>query len=337
MISKDRFFSTLFIDFRGESAHIVQGRPVDDNLTFAVDGFGSIVMPGHMGFRCDGGVLEENAAVLKEFLQRNSMKAVKVVAGLGQSGVITRVVRVPKMSSKDLEGMMNLNINDHLPVSPEEYSFDYKVLDEVEEEGGLPSLEIMVAAVNRGQADQCASLLEEAGLRPMVFDILPSMLHRLVAHMPFRDNLVVDSGAGGTRLAIFKGKTLFMYADVPFVPGPPGEGDFSVLAGELRGYLDYFSSRNFGKTVDGITILGELAGQEDPAVLLGRHISLPVTVGFSGAGYLKFRGRASGFEARAAVYSGNLGLMMRGGRHQLSVPAPVRESAAPHSGVSPGV
>lgn len=332
----DRLFSTLFIDFRGESARIVQGRPMDDNLAFTVDGFGSVVLPGHMGFRADGRVLAQNAAILKDFLSKHSMKAVKVVAGLGQSGVITRIVRVPKMTTKDLDGMMKLNINDHLPVSPEEYAFDYKVLDEVEEEGGLRSLELMVAAVNRGQAEQCASLLEEAGLNPVVFDILPSMLHRLVAHMPFRDNLVVDSGADGTRLAIFKGKTLFMYADVPFVPAPPGEGDFSVLAGELRGYLDYFSSRNFGKTVDGITILGELAGQEDPAGLLGRYISLPVSVGLSGAEYLKFRGRAAGFEARAAVYSGNLGLMMRGSRHQLSAAAPVKTTAEPHSGASLG-
>ncbi|MFZ5646935.1 MAG: type IV pilus biogenesis protein PilM [Bacillota bacterium] len=333
---KDRLFSTVFIDFRGETARIVQGRPMDDNLVFTVDSFGSVVLPGHMSFRADDRVLAENAEVLKEFLQKNSMKAVSVVAGLGQSGVVTRIVRVPKISPRDLECMMKLNISDHLPVSPEEYAFDYKVLDEVEDEGGVQSLELMVAAVNRGQAEQCASLLEEAGLKPVVFDILPSMLHRLVAHLPFRDNLVVDSGADGTRLAIFKGKTLFMYADVPFVPGPAGESDFSVLAGELRGYLDYFSSRNFGKTVDGITILGELAGQEDPADLLGQYISLPISVGLSRVGHLKFRGRADGFEARSAVYSGNIGLMMRGSRHQLSVPAPVEETAAHHSGVSLG-
>jgi len=204
----------------------------------------------------------------------------------------------------------------------------------VEEEGGVRSMELMVAAVSRAQSEQCASLLEEAGLKPLVFDILPSMLHRLVAHMPFQDSLVVDGGMDGTRLAIFKGKTPFMYTDVPFSPGQ-GENDFSALAGELRGYLDYFSSRNFGKTVDGITILGELAGLEGASGMLGQHLPLPVNVGLSGAGYLKFKGRAAGFDSQAAVYSGNLGLMMRGSRHQLS-PVAVSESVIISSGQSLG-
>ncbi|KJR96141.1 MAG: hypothetical protein VR68_15605 [Peptococcaceae bacterium BRH_c4a] len=326
--------STLFMDIRGETLRVVQGRPMDDNLTFTVDGFGTVALPGHLGFRNDDKTLVANAARLKEFLRENGMKAARVVAGLGQSGVITRIVRVPNMAPKDLESMMKLNISDHLPVSPEEYAFDYKVLDLVEEEGGAQSLELMVAAVSRAQSEQCASLLEEAGLKPMVFDILPSMLQRLVAHMPFRDTLVVDGGLDGTRLAIFKGKTLFMYTDVPFSLGE-NENDFSVLAGELRGYLDYFSSRNFGKTVDGITILGELAGLEGAAGLLGQHIPLPINVGLSGAGYLKFKGRAAGFNTQAAVYSGNLGLMMRGGRHQIS-PAAVSESFVQSSGESLG-
>ncbi|WP_066638191.1 type IV pilus biogenesis protein PilM [Desulfolucanica intricata] len=309
MFLKDKLFSSLFIDIRGELIRVVQGRPMDNNLNFVVDGFGSLFLPGHL--QQEGGEqLAANADRLKQFLKEKNMKATKVVAGLGQNGVITRNVRVPKMSLKDLDSMMKLNINDYLPVSTGEYSFDYKVLHEVEEDG-LEKLELLVAAVNRKQVEQCALLLEKAGLKPVVFDILPNMLHRLFEHLVYRDTLVVDSGAEGTHIAIFKGKDLFIYVDIPFVFNAEGDNDFSVLVREMSGYLDYFSSRNFGKTVDGITVVGEMAACPGLAEILGQVIVIPVTVGLSLAGPLGFKGKAADFSKQAAVYAGNLGLMMR--------------------------
>ena len=314
MFVKDKFLSTLFIDIRGEVVRVVQGRPMDNNLNFTVDSFGTIVLPGHLGYNMNNELLSNNAGKLKEFLHEKMMRAVKVVAGLGQSGVITRNVRVPKMTSKDLESMMKLNSSDYLPVSSEEYAFDYKVLNEVEEDDRT-YLELMVAAVNHNQIEKCASLLEQAGLKPLVFDILPNMLHRLFGHMVYQDNLVVDGGLDGTRLAIFKGENLFLYADIPFTVNPQGNNDFSVLAEEMSGYLDYFSSRNFGKTVDSITILGDLAELPNLVDIMQQFFTFPVTVGLSQAGPLNFKGKAVNFPDQAAVYAGSLGLMMRENRH----------------------
>ncbi|MCL5779999.1 MAG: pilus assembly protein PilM [Firmicutes bacterium] len=331
----DKFISTLYIDFRGEVVRVVQGRPMDNNLNFVVDSFGSLVLPGFLGFKTDEDLTVANIKRLKEFLVKKKMKAIRVVAGLGQNGVITRNVRVPKMAPKDLDSMMKLEINDHLPVSPEEYAFDYKVLDEVEEDGRA-YLELMVAAVSHKQVEQCASLLEQAGLKPMVFDILPNMLHRLFGHRAYQDNLVVDGGLDGTHLAIFKGKSLFMYADIPFVIDPQGDSDFSVLAGELRGFLEYFASRNSGKTVGGITIVGELAAYPGLAEIMGQFFSLPVTVGLSLAGPLNFKGKAVNFTSQAAVYAGNLGLMMRESKYKPATDVPVTYSTPASSGASFG-
>lgn len=335
MLLKDKFFSTLFIDFRGEIVRVVQGRPMDDNLNFTVDSFGSLVLPGNLGFKVDDELLEVNAGRLKEFLRQNIMKATKVVAGLGQSGIITRNVRVPKMPPKDLDNMMKLEINDFLPVSPGEYAFDYKVLDEVEEDE-REYLELMVAAVNHKQAEQCALLLKQAGLKPVVLDILPNMLHRLLGRMTNRDTMILDGGLDGTRLVIFKDKKLFMYADIPFTVNPRGDHDFAVLTGEMRGYLDYFSSRNFGKTVDGIIILGELAEVHGIDKKLEQFVSFPVTVGLSQAGPFNFKGKAANFHEQAAVYAGNLGLMMRESIYRPSTAVPEPPGAEVTSGVSHG-
>lgn len=319
----NKFMSKLFMDFRGKIIRVIQGRPADNNLNFTVDSFGSVVLPGPVEPEMDKGNITAGAGKLKQFLKEKGMRATRVIAGLGQAGVITRSVRVPKMTARDLAGMMKLEINDHLPVSPEEYAFDYKVVGETEEDG-REYLELIVAAVNRKQADHFAMLLEKAGLKPVVFDILPNMLYRLFGHIPYRDILVIDGDEDGTRLAIFKGGTLFMYADVPFAVSPGDKNDLSALAGEMGGYLDYFSSRNFGKTVDNITVLGELAKVPGIDKTLGEFFPIPVTVGLSEAGPLGFKGKASDFRSHAALYAGVLGLMMRESNYRLppaAVPA----------------
>lgn len=314
---------------------MVQGRSPDKNSDFIVDSFGSLILPGHPGYSHDGKLLAANSLILKQFLLDKGMNAVKAVAGLGLNGVITRSIRVPGVSPGDLENMMKLEINDLLPVSPEEYSFDYKVMSEIEEDE-QKYYELMVAAVNRKQVEQCAALLEMAGLKPVVIDILPNMWYRLFQHMDYRDTLVVDGGKDGTHLAIFKGKSLFMYADIPFVYNSGEDSDISALVGEMRGYLDFFSSRNFGKTVDGITVLGELAELPGLSELFSLYFSFPVFTGLAQMGPLSFKGAAAGFHERAAVYAGNLGLMMRGSKFRPPVETSEAAGAAASSGLSIG-
>ncbi|MEG6616268.1 hypothetical protein V6C27_07500 [Peptococcaceae bacterium 1198_IL3148] len=126
-----------------------------------------------------------------------------------------------------------------------------------------------------------------------------------------KGNLYV--GTAGTHAVILKGRTMFMYADIPFNFVLTAENDLSILANEMRGYMDYFSSRNFGKVLDGITVLGELATKPDVGEVLAQYLSLPVTVGLSQVGPINFKGEASAeFKPWASVYAGILGLMMRG-------------------------
>ena len=318
---KEKYLSKLFIDIRGEVARVIQGRSMDKDLCFSVDSFGAVDLPGHMTHETDSKQLAANAKRLRKFLDKNEMTATKAVIGLGQNGIITRNVEVPKVTKKRLQSMIKLNISDYLPVSPEEYAFDYKVLKEVSREG-RDYLELMAAAVNHTQVEQCATLLELAGLEPIVFDILPNMLQRLFGYSAFQDLLVVDGGWDGTHINIFKGNSLFVYGDIyvynkildkdiPFVVNLQGDNDFYELSKKLSGYLDYFSSRNFGKNVDGLTIIGELTEIPNLVQLLEQYISIPITVGLSETGLLSFKGNATDFAENAAVYAGNLGLMLR--------------------------
>ena len=316
----DRFFKTLFIDYRGQVIRVLQGQPMDSQLNMVVDRYGEILLP-------PGEPLADSADRLREFLSINRFKATKTVVGIGQGGIICRSTRVPKVSVKDLHSMMQLNISEHLPVSVEEYALDYKVLDVVEEED-REYLDLMLAAIPHQQVETCATLLEQAGLNLLAIDILPNMLHYLLKHQHYANSLVVDGGQDGTHVVIFKGKSLFMYADIPF---KTNTADFSILYNELRGYLEYFASRNYGRTVDGITVWGELATLPDIAVELEGQFALPVTTGIEQIGPINFIDQGLGFATQAGVYAGNLGLMMRGNNRQSSVAitSPMSHGASP--------
>lgn len=314
---------------------IVQGRPMDSNLNFTVDDFGTLYLPGFMAPNMNEEQIEACATELKGFLTRKKMRAQKAIAGLGINGIISRNVRVPNLKPKDLQNMMQLNISEYLPVNPEDYAFDYKVLQLIEEEGS-EYLELMVAAISHRQVEQCTQLLEKAGLKPMVIDILPNMTYRLFEHISYQDMLVVDGGMDGTHISIFKGSNLFMYADIPFKMNPLAVNDYYALAAEMRGYLDYFSSRNFGKQVDNIIILGELSTVYGLAEDLKEYLTIPVSVGLYQAGPLNYQGQATKFGQLAEVYAGNLGLMMRENSFHPTTAEPISASTNSSSGITLG-
>ncbi|MDS1029392.1 pilus assembly protein PilM [Bacillota bacterium LX-D] len=301
--------SILYLDIRGDVVRAAQGCPADSNLSIDFAGFGTITLPGFLEPAAEEAELEANASKLKAFLRENNITAKKVVASFGQKGILTRTIKVPKMEPGDLASMMKLGITDHLPIDLEEYAFDYKVLTEVEETDGA-YLEVMVVAVKHFEIGRCMTLLEKVGLKPIVLDVLPNVLYRLFGFSNFEDTMVIDGGREGTRLAIFQGRSLFMYNDLPFALNDEEEAqDFATLIMELQGYVDYFSSRNFGKNIDRIFVLGELAFSASLQETLQTRFELPLNFGLKNTEFTLNKNES--LLPLLPVYTGVLGLMLR--------------------------
>ncbi len=304
-------FPTLFMDFRDQSVRMVQGYTRHHDLKFVIDSYGTLLLPYSFAEKMEPQQLKKNGRVLQDFLKKNKMKAKKVVVGMGQSGILTRNVNVPFMNEKDLASMMKMEVSRYLPVDLKEYTYDYHILEkrsEKEQEEWL----LLLAAVKNQLLEQMIELLEEIRLKPMAIDVLPNIMHRLFSHFLYQDTLVLESNQDGTRITIFKGKTLFLYADVPCQVDMINETcDFTVLSKEVQGYLEYFSSRNFGKTIDKIIIVGEMASMPGIDYIFGREFSVPVIADLSVLGPLEFKGKGRAIANEAAVYASNIGLMLR--------------------------
>lgn len=292
---------------RGRVIRLVEGR-VSKSGAVAVGKFGTVLLDGSDAFPPDPDFMSNNAGILNGFLKQQGIKTKKAVLSLGRAGIIARTVKVPKMSLTDLITHMELEMNDYIPVSPEEYSFDFKVMN-VFTEDERDYFNILAAAVLNKHVEECVGIIEMAGLKPLAVDIFPNVIWRLLTDK-YQDIAIVDSGRDGTRLMLCRGENLVLYTDIPY-QFLNQDDDFSQLTMEIGGYLDFFASRHFGKTVDRIHLIGELAGNSKVPLVLEGMLNIPVNPGLENVNGLELRGDVGKFKQIASVYAGNIGLMLR--------------------------
>ncbi|MDF9409767.1 pilus assembly protein PilM [Pelotomaculum isophthalicicum JI] len=298
----------LYLDMHGKVVRLVEGFSSKSGAV-TIKKHGTVLFEGVDAFPPEPDFIPNNAGILKSFVKEQNIRTKKVVLCLGQPGIIARAVKVPMMSPADLKTHMEMEISDYLPVSSEEYSFDYKVMS-VFNEDDRDFFNVMAAAALIKHIEQCVAIVETAGFKPIAIDIFPNVMWKLFADK-YRDTAVVDSGRDGTRLMLCHGEDLVLYTDIPYQFENQGEEDLSLLTREISGYLDFFASRHFGKTVDNIYVTGELSANQNMRLVLEGMLNIPVSPGLQDDDSLELKGNLRGFKEIVSVYAGNIGLMLR--------------------------
>lgn len=269
----------LYLSCYGDNLRIVSGQKRKNDGLYKIRGIEELSFPG----------LISNTSIKKEFIiecadkLKLQLKAKKIITKnisvvIGGKGIIVRPIKVPKLSLSDLNRMLKMESGEYLMVSADEYAFQHKIISEYRE-NGQAFYEILLAALPHENIERIASLIECAGLQISCIDILPNSLLRLVNDLKLNDVMILNSGREGTSLGIYKDFSLFIYTDIPFkLTGD--ENNYLSLTDELRGYLDFYSSRNFGKTLELIIVTGEIAGMEDTLKLIEKNLNVPVNCGF---------------------------------------------------------
>lgn len=301
----------LYISCYGENLHIVDGSPAGKNLSFKAKGYGRMTLPGLFTETArKPELVKKFGKEFKQFLKSKKLRSKNASIALGQRGIIVRSIKVPKMTPGDLDKMLKMEAGDYLTVSIEDYAFQYKLLAETEE-NGQKYYDVLLVAVLHSQIEQLVEITESAGLKLDYIDVLPNILFRLFKQTGYKNAMLVQSGTDGTSMAIFKDHNLFIYTDIPFKYDNQGGNDYSTLFNELRGYLDFFASRNFGNSIDNILILGELAGVDGLAEKLKDYFDVPVACGFKPFSSAKIKGRGKSIRDSSYLFAENFGLMLR--------------------------
>ncbi len=158
-----------------------------------------------------------------------------------------KVIRMPKMDERDLEGAVAYEAENHLPLPFEEVYLDFDLVGPVGDD-----IEILIAAIPREVADSCVSALSTAGLFTISMEteslaIARSLIGIEKSHEPV---LIVDIGEGKTSFTIFSGGVIRFTGSVQIssdsLARSKGEADGSEvddLGQAIRRHLDYYRSR----------------------------------------------------------------------------------------------
>ncbi|MGX4601538.1 hypothetical protein [Faecalimicrobium sp. JNUCC 81] len=200
--------------------------------------------------------------LLKCALKINKSKAKSAILCLNTNDVIVKSNKIAKIDSKDLDAIMSMEIDEMISLEREEYNFSYEVLREFSDQGE-EYLDLILAGLYTKEAESIIDIFTENNLKLECIDILPASYSRVLKEVEYSDIMIVDTGDYSSAIEIYKEDSLYIHDNVPIKLGNNAQDyDYMRLVDEANGLMNYYSSRNFGKIVDTILIVGKYAHNE---------------------------------------------------------------------------
>lgn len=166
-----------------------------------------------------GDMLNEDvlSGILEDMVGKYGLTGIEVVSVIGGDRVVTRHIRLPQMSSGELNKAVLLEAEKVMPVSLDELVVRHMVLGEYEAEG-IKQVEILFAAVPLELTYQYHALLNRFGLVLTALDLPATALWRL-----YRNEIsnteevaaIIEIGAVRTNLVITRGGKLKFTRTLP--------------------------------------------------------------------------------------------------------------------------
>ena len=156
------------------------------------------------------GKINDNSIVateLKELLNEMNLKPKKVVTTIPTAHLITRNFEMPKLDEKELIEALKWELDDVLPTSVEETTFDYMITAENED-----SINVLVIAANDEIIRQYKAPFKELGIKADVINIQPMAMISLLDYQGKLDEpaAIVDFGHQGTRIILCNKEHIFL-------------------------------------------------------------------------------------------------------------------------------
>lgn len=201
--------------------------------------------------------INDKYSLLKEALRLTNFKAKNVVFSLNTRDVIIKSNQISKMNPKDLDGIMNNEMYEMMSLDYDRYSFSYEVTDEkvVDDK---EELNLIIAAILNEELEVILDIFKEFKLNVECIDTISTSYGRLLKKIEYKDVMILNIGRYGSLVNIYKEDSLFIYDNIPVRVNK--HANYSValsLVEEVKGLMNFYSSRNYGKNVDKIIIVGE--------------------------------------------------------------------------------
>ncbi len=207
---------------------------------------------------------------LAGLLARLPRRPAFVTVGLPRSLVTMRSVSMPAVGEEELKGILEYEVERHIPFPPEEAQYDFQVLEKDTEKAT-----VLLAAARKDEIGSYLGLLEEAGIKPTALGVSTFASFNSLAYNQGRVavplSVLVDLRDGEAELGLAKEGTLRYCRYLTMGPAAP----LDVLLPELSGLLAHLAGG--GQLLMGrISLAGSGAGRGDLLHHLAERTGLEV-------------------------------------------------------------
>ncbi|HRU41840.1 MAG TPA: pilus assembly protein PilM, partial [Candidatus Diapherotrites archaeon] len=120
----------------------------------------------------DNGYIEDEfklAAAVREELAKNKISGGACHITVKSTSILTREILLPKLSGKDIAGLLHYQMEEHLPMDFSKYVIQHKAVERITEDG-KEKLNVLVAAVPKELVETHYDFVRKLGLKPEVMD-----------------------------------------------------------------------------------------------------------------------------------------------------------------------
>jgi Tfp pilus assembly PilM family ATPase/Tfp pilus assembly protein PilN len=204
---------------------------------------------------------EKRDAELKEklgaILNGLPIRPTLVTVGLPRSLVTMRSVSMPAVGEEELKGILEYEVERHVPFPSEDATYDFQVLERNAEKATL-----LLAAARKDEVGRYLGLLGEAGITPTALGVSTFASLNALLYNQGRGGkpvtALIDLRNGEAEIGVAKGGTLRYCRYLKLGPAAP----LDVLVPEITGLLDHLEGHG-GQHEGRIALSGSGGGRGD--------------------------------------------------------------------------
>ncbi len=213
--------------------------------------------------------------VLKEkcegILNRLPLRPAFITVGLQRSLVTMRSVSMPAVGEEEMKGILDYEVERHIPFPPEGAQYDFQVLERDAEKATL-----LLAAARKDEISRYLGLLEEAGIKPTALGVSTLASFNALVYNQGRGGkpvtALIDLRDGEAEIGVAKDGILRYCRYLTLGPAAP----LDVLLPELSGLLAHLEADGGLQKTGRISLSGSGGGRADLLHHLSERTGLEV-------------------------------------------------------------
>ncbi len=160
------------------TGHVRAAQVRSTNAGLSLTSYGRVNMP--VGAVVEGEIIDVEAAAgaIRALWKHSGIKGREVAIGVSNQKVVVRLIDLPFMERAELEGAIQYQAQDYIPIPVDDAILDFHILGDYMTPADEHMMEVMLVAAQRDMIGTAVAAVEAAGLRLVQIDLTAFALVR---------------------------------------------------------------------------------------------------------------------------------------------------------------